>query len=107
MIITKAYATRLVLDGKATIITTCLDNEQDYIVLNRHDIDRTDHAKVSAEMAASYEKQLRQKYNIEKVSKWVISKNHIVSKTQKCEFLQGISKKKLPQNLALIQSIWQ
>jgi len=68
MIITKAYATRLVLDGKATIITTCLDNEQDYIVLNRHDIERTDHAQVSAKVAASYEKQLFQKYNIEKVS---------------------------------------
>ena len=48
MIITYAYAMRLVRAGKATIVTTCTDDDITYLVINRHDIQRTDHAEVTA-----------------------------------------------------------
>ena len=47
MIITIEYAKRLVKAGKATIVTTCDSDGDTYIVLNRHDLQRTDHAKVT------------------------------------------------------------
>ena len=47
MIITLAYAKRLVKAGKATIVTTCDSDGNTYIVLNRHDLQRTDHAQVT------------------------------------------------------------
>jgi hypothetical protein len=48
MIITLAYAKRLIKSGKATIVTTCHHNGREYIVIDRHDLQRTDHAKVTA-----------------------------------------------------------
>ena len=48
MKITKAYAIRLVAVGKATIVATCEHEGDTYIVLDRHDLQRTDHAKVTA-----------------------------------------------------------
>jgi hypothetical protein len=48
MIITLTYARRLIRAGKATIVATVTDNGLQYIVLNRHDIQRTDHAEVPA-----------------------------------------------------------
>ena len=48
MIITLAYAKRLIKAGKATIVTTCHDNGREYIVIDRHDLQRTDHAEVTA-----------------------------------------------------------
>ena len=48
MIITLAYAKRLIKAGKATIVATVTDNGTDYYILNRHDIQRTDHAEVTA-----------------------------------------------------------
>jgi hypothetical protein len=47
MIITIAYAKRLIKAGKATIVTTCDHEGNTYIVLNRHDLQRTDHAQVT------------------------------------------------------------
>lgn len=47
MIITIAYAKRLIKAGKATIVATVTDNGAKYYVINRHDIQRTDHAMVS------------------------------------------------------------
>jgi len=47
MIITIAYAKRLIKAGKATLVTTCDHEGTTYIVLNRHDLQRTDHASVS------------------------------------------------------------
>lgn len=48
MILTIAYAKRLIKAGKATIVATVTDNGAEYYVINRHDIQRTDHAKVLA-----------------------------------------------------------
>jgi hypothetical protein len=48
MIITLAYAKRLIKSRKATIVTTCHDNGRKYIVINRHNLQRTDHAEVTA-----------------------------------------------------------
>ena len=48
MIITLAYAKRLIKAGKATIVSTCYDNGLEYLVINRHDLQRTDHAEVAA-----------------------------------------------------------
>jgi len=48
MIISLAYAKRLIKVGKATIVTTCDSDGGTYIVLNRHDLQRTDHAKVTS-----------------------------------------------------------
>ena len=47
MILTIAYAKRLIKAGKATIVATVTDNGAEYYVINRHDIQRTDHAMVS------------------------------------------------------------
>jgi hypothetical protein len=44
MIITLAYAKRLIKAGKATLVTTCDHGGNTHIVLNRHDLQRTDHA---------------------------------------------------------------
>ena len=46
MIITLNYARRLVRAGKATIVATCSDDGREYIVINRHDMQRTDHAEI-------------------------------------------------------------
>jgi hypothetical protein len=48
MIITLAYAKRLIKAGKASIVATVTDNGLQYVVLNRHDIQRTDHAEITA-----------------------------------------------------------
>ena len=50
MIITLAYAKRLIKAGKATIVATVTDtdNDTEYYILNRHDVQRTDHAEVAA-----------------------------------------------------------
>jgi len=53
MIITLTYAKRLVKAGKATIVTTCDSDGNTYIVLNRHDLQRTDHANLPAEQLTS------------------------------------------------------
>jgi hypothetical protein len=44
MIIVLDYAKRLIKAGKATIVSTVTDNGAEYYVINRHDIQRTDHA---------------------------------------------------------------
>ena len=48
MIITLAYAKLLIKAGKATIVATVTDNGAEYYILNRHDVQRTDHAEVAA-----------------------------------------------------------
>lgn len=48
MILTIAYAKRFIKAGKATIVATVTDNGADYYVINRHDIQRTDHASKGA-----------------------------------------------------------
>jgi hypothetical protein len=48
MILTLAYAKRLIKSGKATIVTTVTHDNVEYYVINRHDLQRTDHAEVSA-----------------------------------------------------------
>ena len=47
MIITLAYAKRLIKAGKATIVATVIDDNTKYFVINRHDKRRTDHALTS------------------------------------------------------------
>ena len=47
MIITIEYAKRLIKAGKAILVTTCDHDGNTYIVLDRHDLQRTDHAKVT------------------------------------------------------------
>ena len=46
MILTFKYANRLIKAGKATIVATVTDNGAVYYVLNRHDLQRTDHVEV-------------------------------------------------------------
>lgn len=48
MILTIAYARRLIKAGKATIVTTVTHDDVEYYVINRHDLQRTDHAVVTA-----------------------------------------------------------
>jgi hypothetical protein len=48
MIISIAYARRLIKAGKATIVTTVTHDDVEYYVINRHDLQRTDHAEVPA-----------------------------------------------------------
>ena len=48
MILTLAYAKRLIKSGKATIVTTVNHNDVKYYVINRHDLQRTDHVEVPA-----------------------------------------------------------
>lgn len=48
MILTLAYANRLIKSGKATIVATVTHDGVDYYVINRHDLQRTDHAMVPA-----------------------------------------------------------
>ena len=48
MIISLAYAMRLIKSGKATIVATVTHDGVDYYVVNRHDLQRTDHAMVPA-----------------------------------------------------------
>lgn len=48
MILTLAYAKRLIKSGKATIVTTVTHDDVEYYVINRHDLQRTDHAEVPA-----------------------------------------------------------
>ena len=50
MIISLAYAKRLIKAGKATIATRCYNSltGETYWVINRHDLQRTDHAVVTA-----------------------------------------------------------
>ena len=47
MILTIAYAKRLIKSGKATIVATVTHDGGEYYVINRHDLQRTDHAEVS------------------------------------------------------------
>jgi hypothetical protein len=48
MIISLAYAKRLIKAGKATIATRCYSlTGEAYWVINRHDLQRTDHAVVT------------------------------------------------------------
>ena len=49
MIISLAYAKRLIKAGKATIATRCYNSltGETYWVINRHDLQRTDHAVVN------------------------------------------------------------
>jgi hypothetical protein len=47
MILTLAYAKRLIKSGKATIVTTVNHDGVEYYVINRHDLQRTDHAEVT------------------------------------------------------------
>ena len=46
MIITYVYAMRLVRAGKASIVATCINNDDKYWIINRHDLQRTDHALI-------------------------------------------------------------
>ena len=46
MIISLHYALRLVKAGKATIVAICTTDDVEYYVVNRHDLQRTDHAEV-------------------------------------------------------------
>jgi hypothetical protein len=46
MIITLAYAKRLIKANKAVIVATVINNGVPYYVVNRLDIQRTDHAEV-------------------------------------------------------------
>jgi hypothetical protein len=48
MILTLAYANRLIKSGKATIVATVAHDGVDYYVIDRHDLQRTDHAMVPA-----------------------------------------------------------
>jgi hypothetical protein len=48
MILTLAYAKRLIKAGKATIVTTVTHDGVEYYVINRYDLQRTDHTKVPA-----------------------------------------------------------
>ena len=50
MIISLAYAKRLVKAGKASIVSRCHNSSTGdaYWVINRHDLQRTDHAVVEA-----------------------------------------------------------
>ena len=48
MIISFAYAKRLIKSGKATIVATVNHDDVTYYVINRHDLQRTDHAEVPA-----------------------------------------------------------
>jgi predicted site-specific integrase-resolvase len=48
MIISIAYAKRLIKSGKATIVATVTHDGVEYYVINRHDLQRTDHAEVPA-----------------------------------------------------------
>jgi len=48
MILTIAYAKRLIKAGKATIVTTVDHDGITYYVISRHDLQRTDHAEVAA-----------------------------------------------------------
>ena len=50
MLISLAYAKRLIKAGKATIATRCYNSltGEAYWVINRHDLQRTDHAVVTA-----------------------------------------------------------
>lgn len=57
MIITYAYAMRLVKAGKAPVVATCRDDitydDITYVVINRHDIQRTDHAKCPSNVSVA------------------------------------------------------
>ena len=48
MILTLAYAKRLIKSGKSTIVATVTHDGVKYYVINRHDLQRTDHAEVPA-----------------------------------------------------------
>jgi hypothetical protein len=48
MIISLAYAKRLIKSGKAIIVATVTHDGVDYYVINRHDLQRTDHTMVPA-----------------------------------------------------------
>jgi hypothetical protein len=48
MILTLAYAMRLIKSGKAIIVATVTYDGVDYYVINRSDLQRTDHAMVPA-----------------------------------------------------------
>jgi hypothetical protein len=47
MIISLAYAKRLIKSGKATIVAICTTDDVEYYVIDRHDLQRTDHAEVN------------------------------------------------------------
>lgn len=46
MIISPSYAKRLIKSGKATIVATVNHGDVEYYVINRHDLQRTDHVMV-------------------------------------------------------------
>ena len=46
MIISLHYAERLIKAGKATIVAICTTVGVEYYVVDRHDLQRTDHADV-------------------------------------------------------------
>ena len=48
MIISLHYAERLIKAGKATIVAICTTDGVEYYVVDRHDLQRTDHAEVPA-----------------------------------------------------------
>ena len=48
MILTITYTRRLIKLGKATIVATVTHDGVDYYVIDRHDLQRTDHAEVPA-----------------------------------------------------------
>ena len=48
MILTLEYARRLIKSGKATIVAIVTHDGVEYYVINRHDLQRTDHAAVHA-----------------------------------------------------------
>jgi len=43
MIISKKYADKLIKNGKANIIGKTYNNGKTYLILNRYDLQRTDH----------------------------------------------------------------
>jgi hypothetical protein len=48
MTLTLAHVKRLIKSGKAAIVTTVTHDDVEYYVINRHDLQRTDHAEVPA-----------------------------------------------------------
>ncbi len=54
MIISKSYAEKLVRSGKADHVGYCLRNDNRYAIINRYDLQRTDHVLMAShEMIAA------------------------------------------------------
>ena len=44
MIVSSSYAKRLIREGKAEVVGTCTETDgRQYVVINRYDLQRTDH----------------------------------------------------------------